>query len=96
MNGNMFVSQEEVTPEDLSAAALKKVTITETPEEGAPIVTEIQNAVNDRILNWPEGYLFNLRERTIEEQQAEKISSLQEENQFLTGCIMEISEEVWK
>lgn len=96
MNGGMFVSQEEVTKSDLSEAALKQVTITEIPEEGAPINTLIVNAVNDSILDWPEGYLFNIREKTKEEQQAAEIVSLKEENQFLVGCIMEISEEVWK
>ena len=96
MNGNMFVSKKEITEDDLNAAALKRVSITEIPEEGEETVTIIENAVYDRILAWPEGWLFNLREKSKEEQQAEEIQNLQEKNAFLEGCIMEMSEEVYK
>lgn len=89
LNGNMFVSKTEVTEEDLSRAALAKVTITETDEEGNATVSVMRDAVCDTVLHWPEGWLFNIREKTEMEKQEERLA-------FMEGCIMEMSEEVYK
>lgn len=67
MNGSMFVSQTEVTVEDLSAEALESVTIVETDDAGDTTETTMENAICDGILHWPEGWLFNLRQLTTEE-----------------------------
>ena len=95
-NGNMFVSQSKVTMDDFSAAALKRVAITEAPETGEPVTTVVENAVCDTVLEWPEGYLFNIREKTLEEAQAELIVQLQERIEFDEACLLEMSEEVYK
>ena len=96
MNGGMFVAREEITMQDLNNSALQRVVITEIPDEGDQITTILENAVCDGIKDWPEGYLFNIREKTTEEKQAERITMLEERNEFLEGCIMEMSEEVYK
>ena len=67
MNGSMFVSQTEVTVEDLSVEALASVTITETDETGNTTETTMKDAICDGILHWPEGWLFNLRQLAAEE-----------------------------
>lgn len=95
MNGTMFVSPEEIRKEDLTAEALERVVITETPDEGAPVTSVLENAVCDTVLHWPEGWLFNVREKTIEEIQAETIAALKSENNMLVECILEISEVVY-
>ena len=66
-NGSMFVSQEEVTREDLNADELSEVTILEIPEEGEPTTTEKENLVCDTVVHWEEGWLFNMREMTAAE-----------------------------
>ena len=96
MNGSMFVAPEEITMEDLNSTALEQVTITEIPDEGEPTTTILENTVCDGIKHWPEGYLFNIREKTTEEKQASEIEQLKDENRMLVECILEISEEVWK
>lgn len=89
LNGSMYVSKTEITEKDLPVAGLAKVTITETDEEGNATVSVITDAVCDTILHWPEGWLFNIREKTENEKRAERIA-------FMEGCIMEMSEEVYK
>ena len=69
MNGSMFVSQDEVTEETLTPEELERVTVTETDEEGNSTETALENAICDNILHWPEGWLFNLREPSAEEQE---------------------------
>ena len=69
MNGSMFVSQDEVTEDMLNAEALEHVTITETDEGGNTTETTLESAICDNILHWPEGWLFNLREPSPEEQE---------------------------
>ena len=95
MNGNMFVSKTEVTKADLSESELSEVVITESGDDYATDTT-VEGAVNDIIKHEPEGYMFNIREKTKEEQQAERIAELEMKNEFLEGCIMEMSEEVYK
>lgn len=67
MNGSMFVSQEEISPDFFTAARMAKVTIVETDEEGQEKSSVILKAVNDGVKAWPEGYLFNIREMTKDE-----------------------------
>lgn len=67
LNGSMFVSADEITEEMLSEDELSEVTIVEHPEQGEDIVIVKENLVNDAILHWPEGYLFNLRDMTEDE-----------------------------
>lgn len=90
MNGNMFVSQEKITIDDLDAEALEEVTITEYPEGGGEIVTTIENAVCDGVLHWPEGYLFNLREedprdKALRELREDTETALNELLDFVVG-----------
>ena len=67
LNGSMFVSGAEIMEDMLNEDELSEVLIIEHPENGDDIVTTKENLVNDAILHWPEGYLFNLRDMTIEE-----------------------------
>ena len=91
MNGSMFVSQEEVTKELFTSEALKRVTITEN-DGGTARETVLHNALCDTVLHWPEGWLFNLRELSGQEK---KIHDLQEQNQMLTECLLEMSEIIY-
>ena len=90
MNGNMFVSQEEITKEDLDEEALETVTITEYPENGDSVETVIEHAICDTVLHWPEGYLFNIREedprsREIRELREDTETALNELLDFVVG-----------
>lgn len=91
MNGTMFVSQEQITKELFTDEALKQVTIIENDGENTD-ETILHNAVCDTVLHWPEGYLFNLRELSRQETE---IRDLQEQNQMLTDCILEMSEIIY-
>ena len=42
------------------------------------------------------GYWFTFIEKPLDIKQAERIAELEEKNAFLEGCIMEMSEEVYK
>ena len=88
MNGAMFVSREEITKDLFTQEALKQVTIVES-DGGTTRETVLHNALCDAVLHWPEGYLFNMRELSGQEKQ---IRDLQEQNQMLTDCILEMSE----
>ena len=92
LNGSMFVSQTEVTLEQLNEDALAEVTIIETDDGGSTTETHMENAVCDNVLHWPEGWLFNLREPTAQEQQ---VAALEGEVAMLTDCILEMSEIVY-
>lgn len=86
-NGDSFITAETPAfPEDLSI-------VTVISEEGTE--TYLNVLVTD-CASIDGRYWFTFVEKSIEQDQAEKIAELQEENQFLIGCIMEISEEVWK
>lgn len=76
----------------MNAEALEHVTITETDEDGNTTETTLESAICDNILHWPEGWLFNLRQPTAQEQQ---ISTLEGEVAMLTDCILEMSEIVY-
>lgn len=67
LNGSMFVSQEEITKEDLSLDELSEITITETPDSGTAIETSKTDQVCDGVVLWPEGYLFNVRDMSEQE-----------------------------
>ena len=78
LNGTMFVSETEITADDLNAEALERVTITEIPDEGEiSEITEtvMQDAICDGILHWPEGWLFNLREASAEEKERKALQN---------------------
>lgn len=72
MNGSMYVSQSEITADDLNANALKTITIAES---GGDTIT-LHDAVCDGILHWREGWLFNLREPSENERSRALIESL--------------------
>lgn len=63
MNGSMYVSKTEITTDMLSEDALEIVTI----EDAEGSKTILHNAICDAILHWDEGWLFNLREPTVDE-----------------------------
>ena len=88
INGNMYVSRNEVTREILSADALKTVTIVDNDAGQNDMVT-LHNAVCDAILHWPEGYLFNLREPFENDRLMAQIESL---NNDLTNTQMALVE----
>lgn len=67
LNGSMFVSQEEITKEDLSLDELSEITIMETPDSGTAIETSKTDQVCDGVVLWPEGYLFNVRDMSEQE-----------------------------
>ena len=75
MNGSMFVSKAEITADDLSRDALKTVTIAEVDGDKTN-TTILVSAVCDAILHWPEGWLFNIRERSEAENNRARIESL--------------------
>ena len=86
-NGDSFYTAEKPTiPNDLRD--LQIVT-----EEGTQTFGEamfVECACIDA------NYWFNFIEKPLEVKQAEKIAELEEKNEFLEGCIMEMSEEVYK
>ena len=92
MNGNMFVSQVAVTADDLNAEALEHVTITETDGAGETHETVMENAICDGILEWPEGWLFNLRVPSAEER---RTTEMEGQIDMLTECILEMSEIIY-
>lgn len=92
LNGNTYISAEPVTAEMLNEEALKKVTILEIPEDGEPIETIISHAKYDTIMHDSDGYHFVLWGESPEEK---KIRELQETNDMLTECILEMSEVVY-
>lgn len=92
MNGTMYVSQVPVTADDLSPEALERVTIVETDGAGETHETVMENAICDGILEWPEGWLFNLREPSAEERQAK---AMEGQIDMLTECILEMSEIIY-
>lgn len=73
LNGNMYVSKTEVTAEDLTPEELAEVTITETDSDGNATVTRMTDAVCDTVKHWPEGWIFNIREKTTEENRRRKL-----------------------
>ena len=67
VNGSMFVSQEEITKEELSLDELSQITVTEYPDDGEAAETEKEDQVCDAVLHWSEGYLFNVRDMSEQE-----------------------------
>lgn len=96
MNGSMFVTQEKITKADFTEEALKRVVITEIPEDGETSETVIEGARFDGVLEWDEGQLFCIREKTADEKREDELRALREKNRFVEDCLMEISEEVYK
>lgn len=90
LNGSMFVSQEEITKDDMNAEELEEVTITEHHEDGSETETTIGNAVCDGVLHWDEGYLFNIREedprdRALRELREDTETALNELLDYVVG-----------
>lgn len=92
MNGSMFVSPVEISMDDLSPEELESVTIVETDDGGKTTETTLNDAVCDGVLHWPEGWLFNLRERSPLDKQ---LTDLQAQNDMLTECILEMIEIIY-
>ena len=92
LNGSMFVSQTEVALEQLNEEALAEVTIIETDDAGNTTETHMENAVCDNVLQWPEGWLFNIREPSAMEAQ---ITAMQAQIDIQTECILEMSEIIY-
>lgn len=67
LNGSMFVSQEEITKDELSPEELSQITIQEIPDSGAAVETEKEDQVCDGVAHWAEGYLFNVRDMSEQE-----------------------------
>lgn len=88
----MYVSRTEVTEADLSSEELESVVIVETRDDGTTVETTMSDAICDRILAWPEGWLFNLREPSAEERQ---IADMEGQIDLLTECILEMSEIIY-
>lgn len=89
MNGNTFISQTEVTDEDLNEDALKNVLVTESNGGTETLLY----AGYDKIFHENDGWHFVLWGASPEEI---RIRKQQERIQFLEDCLMEISEEVYK
>ena len=70
MNGDMYVSQAEVKKSDFDGMTRAVIT-------GNGVEMHINDAVCDAVLHWPEGYLFNLREKTKSERDAENMEALE-------------------
>lgn len=67
LNGTMYVSQEEITKEELSLDELSEITIVETTDGGQTVETVKNDQVCDAVLHWDEGYLFNVRDMSGQE-----------------------------
>ena len=52
----------------------------------------MENAICDGIIHWPEGWLFNLRQLTTQEQQ---VKDMEGQIDMLTECILEMSEIIY-
>ena len=80
MNGDMYVSRTEVKKSDFDG-------ITRAVIAGNGAETHINGAVCDAVLHWPEGYLFNIREKTKSERDAESIEAIEAALVELAGII---------
>ena len=68
---------------------------------GLEIVTEketktFEEAIFIECASVDNRYWFTFIEKPVEQKQAEEIAALKMQNEFLEGCIMEMSEEVYK
>lgn len=89
VNGNSYITAKKPSfPKDLTG-----ITITSGDN-----VTEIEEGmlVECAVCPGDTRYWFTLCEKPLDVKQAERIAELEEKNAFLEGCIMEMSEEVYK
>ena len=87
VNGDCYVTDEKPEiPSDLTDLEIETEEGTKTYEEAMFVESA---SVDGK-------YWFTFIEKPIEVKQAEEIRQLQMQNEFLEGCIMEMSEEVYK
>ena len=87
VNGSCYVTDKKPgIPEDLSGLVI--VTEKETKTFNVALFVECASVDNR--------YWFTFIEKPVEMIQAEEIERLKVLNEFLEGCIMEMSEEVYK
>lgn len=87
MNGSCLILDEKPEfPEDLTDLRIESGEGIQTFEEA--VLVECAS-INGK-------YWFTFIEKPLEQKQAEKIERQEEQIQFLEGCIMEMSEEVYK
>ena len=87
VNGSCYVVDKKPEfPKDL-----RDVTITEGDQEKT-----IEDAVFIECASVDNRYWFTLIEKPENQKQAEKIAMQEAQIQFLEGCVMEMSEEVYK
>ena len=86
VNGSSYITEEPVFPDNMEGVTVEK--------DGE--TTKYEDAMLIECASIDGRYWFALAEKPLEVKQAEKIAELEEKNEFLEGCIMEMSEEVYK
>ena len=87
VNGDSYITKSKPTfPNDLTGLEIVTEKETKTFEEAMLIECA---SVDNR-------YWFTFIEKPLDVKQAERIAELEMKNEFLEGCIMEMSEEVYK
>ena len=87
VNGDSYITEEKPA----FPAKMEDVTV---EKEGT--TTEYEDAMLIECASADGRYWFGLMEKPLEVKQAEQIAWQEEQIQFLEGCIMEMSEEVYK
>ena len=87
VNGDCFITENKPS----FPASLEGVTVEKDGE-----TTEYEEAMLIECASVDGKYWFSLMEKPLDVKQAEKIAIQEEQIQFLEGCIMEMSEEVYK
>lgn len=87
VNGDCFITESKPS----FPASLEGVTVEKDGE-----TTEYEEAMLIECASVDGKYWFSLMEKPLDVKQAEKIAMQEEQIQFLEGCIMEMSEEVYK
>ena len=87
VNGDCYITESKPTfPKNLKELEISTEKETKTYEEAMLVECACVGG----------GYWFTFIEKPLDIKQAERIAELEEKNAFLEGCIMEMSEEVYK
>lgn len=75
-NGDMYINPNVITKNELNSAALKNVHIA-VSDNGNTAEYDLKNCVCDTVLTWPDGYAFNIREKSYNEILAERLDEIE-------------------
>lgn len=85
-NGDMYINPTKISEEELNTAALKNVQIAIV--DGDIAYTDvIKNGICDTVLEWPNGYAFNIREKSYDEILADRLEEIESGMIELAGLL---------